>query len=485
MMWSRGFTVTIGSAAITGALLWGNSSASAQATSAAALPDASQTGEENKTAAPIEKVDVAPVAEDSEIAKRLERILTATDWFIEPKARVDEGVVFLTGVAENEEVKQWAGNLARHTQDVVAVVNRLKLERPPLWNLDPATDSLRSLWRDSIALLPFIAFSLVILIVSAIIARLTVVFVGWSLRKHLSSGLLRDVVARAVGFMVFILGIYVVLRVSGLTRLALTVLGGTGLLGLVIGIAFRDITENYLSSIFLSMRRPFLTGDFVQIAGEMGLVQRLTTRSTVMMSLSGVQVEIPNATVYRSTIRNFTTNKNHREDFTVGIGYDVPIADAQAVALEVLNGHEAVLKDPEPWALVDSLGSAVVVLRIYFWTDGTKYNVLKVKSSLIRLLKGAFQAAGIDMPDEAREVVFPQGVPVQMISPDGNGRAIGEPAPRQQQALPKNPAPQEPISTQGEADLSSNTGEIQAQAHSARQHDEENLLNGKNSASKK
>ncbi len=66
------------------------------------------------------------------------------------------------------------------------------------------------------------------------------------------------------------------------------------------------------------------------------------------------------------------------------------------------------LNDPEPLALVDSLGSATVNLRIYFWINGEEYGYFKVKSAIIRLTKLAFEDAGISMPDEAREMnIFP------------------------------------------------------------------------------
>jgi small-conductance mechanosensitive channel len=58
-----------------------------------------------------------------------------------------------------------------------------------------------------------------------------------------------------------------VLRVSGLTRLALTVIGGTGIAGLVLGIAFRDIMENFLASILISMQQPFRASDLIGVAG--------------------------------------------------------------------------------------------------------------------------------------------------------------------------------------------------------------------------
>ena len=155
---------------------------------------------------------------------------------------------------------------------------------------------------------------------------------------------------------VFLFGTYIVLRVSGLTQLALTLVGGTGLIGLAVGIAFREITENFLASIFLSIQRPFETADLIEVSGVTGYVQQLNMRTTIVMALDGNLVQIPNASVYKSNIRNFTTNSNRREDFVVGIGYDDSINQAQEIALRVLADHPAILSDPEPLVLADSLG---------------------------------------------------------------------------------------------------------------------------------
>ncbi len=199
-------------------------------------------------------------------------------------------------------------------------------------------------------------------------------------------------------------------------------MGGTGLLGIVLGIAFRDITENLLASIFLSVQNPFRNGDLIEIAGITGFVQMLTIRATVLMTPDGNHVQIPNATVYKNSIHNYTSNPNRRAEFTVGIGYDDGILTAQEVVLKILAEHPAILKDPEPLVLVDNLGKSTVDLRIYFWLDGRQHSLLKVKSSVIRLVKRGFQEAGISMPDEAREIIFPDGVAVRLIAPEGVSR---------------------------------------------------------------
>jgi len=81
----------------------------------------------------------------------------------------------------------------------------------------------------------------------------------------------------------------------------------------------------------------------------------------------------------------------------------------------VLADHPAVLKEPEPWVLADSLGASTVNLKVYFWLNGRETRWLKVRSAVIRLVRRANQEQGISMPDEAREVVFPKGVPVTVL----------------------------------------------------------------------
>lgn len=421
------------------------------------------------------RVDVNPVARDDEIRTRLQSVLSATGWFGDPSVDVDEGVVFLSGRVKSDELKKWAGDLARNTQDVVAVVNRMQLPETSVWDLQPAWSGLGTLWSEFIRALPFFVFGLLILALSVGAAMLSRRIARALLRTRIQARLLRNVVTSAIGILVFLFGMYIVLRVSGLTQLALTVVGGTGLIGLALGIAFRDISENFLASIFLSMQRPFETGDLVEISGVTGYVQQLNVRATILMTLDGNLVQIPNATIYKSKLLNFSTNANRRDDFMVGIGYDDSINDAQEIARRVLEEHPAVLNDPEPWILVDSMGKSTINLRIYFWLNGREHSWLKVRSSVIRLVKRAFQKRGISMPDEARGIIFPEGVPVTLMDKKPGEKLAALTV--KETSADSAPADTDAVSTKAEAGLSSEASTIEEQARQAKPLIEgENLL---------
>ncbi|HQX52838.1 MAG TPA: mechanosensitive ion channel [Planctomycetaceae bacterium] len=428
----------------------------------------------NTPSAPSGPVTVQPLARDEDIRQRIQKILEATGEYTDAQVSVKQGVVFLKGRAKTDRLKEWAGTTSGKVEDVVAVFNGLEVLPPSPWDFTATIVGLEDLWRSFLGASPLFVFGLLTLFLAGIAALFSTRVLRWSMQQQIASLLLRDVLARFGGFLFFLVGVYIILQVAGLARLALTVVGGTGLVGLAIGIAFRDITENFLSSVFLSIQRPFQTGDLLDVAGTLGYVERVTSRNTVLMTLDGNMVQIPNATVYKSTLRNFSSNPNRREDFVVGIGYENMVPKAQEVALKVLTEHPAILADPEPWVLVDNFGKATVDLRVYFWLDGSKHSWLKVKSSVMRLVKRAFQENSISIPDEAREIIFPKGLDIRSSRPPmpsqvhvGN-RSVSSANPPQETAA---------IATAAEGGLHSEAEQIEEQAQQSRSADEANLLN--------
>mgnify|MGYP000193045489 CR=1 FL=1 len=105
-------------------------------------PSARSSIAEDEVSPVAARVDIEPAVQDDQIQERLERILIATDWFDDPGVRVEEGVVFLRGQAESEELKKWAGNLARNTEGVAAVANQMSVRESSAWDFSGAQSGL-------------------------------------------------------------------------------------------------------------------------------------------------------------------------------------------------------------------------------------------------------------------------------------------------------------------------------------------------------
>ena len=241
-------------------------------------------------------------------------------------------------------------------------------------------------------------------------------------------------------------------------------------MGLIIGFAFKDIAENFISSLLLSVQKPFKIDDVIEIDGRIGVVKQVTARATTLVDFNGDHIQIPNATVYKNVIRNLTANPKSRGQFIIGIGYDSSIVQAQQLAIKVLESTEAVLDDPEPQVLVDVLASSTVNLKVYFWIDTHQHSINKVASFLMRTIMREFEHQGISMPDDAREIIFPEGI---VLRQDSNASKSNDdvnhlkqtPAVDNQQNMQ---AQQDLEHNAADDDLSSDADNIRQQAKAAR-----------------
>ncbi|WP_196260048.1 mechanosensitive ion channel family protein [Pelagibacterium limicola] len=339
---------------------------------------------------------------ENALEMRLTQILVSTGWFRDIEIDVQHGVVTIDGITDTAEHRAWASTLAERMEGTVAVVNRLAIGADFQTALERMGGELERLARRAEQTAPLAILAIAIAGATWLLSALVARGARRALAPRIHSPLLLGVVVRLISFPVLLLGIYFVLQVAGLTRLAVTVLGGTGIVGIIVGFAFRDIAENFLASLLLSVRNPFKTGDLIEVAGQTGVVQNLNTRSTVLLTLDGNHVQIPNATVFKSTITNFSSTPTRRAEFLVNIDQGASVAEAQAVVLAILREHPAVLEHPEPLVLVDNLGAANVVLRVSYWFDGRTYSPAKTNSALLRLTRNALLRPSPQSGQEAR-----------------------------------------------------------------------------------
>jgi small conductance mechanosensitive channel len=209
---------------------------------------------------------------------------------------------------------------------------------------------------------------------------------------------LQDLVRTSIRWGVVLAGVVVALELLGATKLVGAVLGTAGVLGVALGFAFKDILENYLAGLLLSVRQPFAPKDWVVIDGNEGFVVALTSRATILMTLQGNQLRLPNALVFRGVMLNYTRNPKRRLEFQVGIGVNESIPHAQHVGTAELLRVPGVVADPPPRALVQELGDWSVVISFQAWVDQSSHDFLLVRSAAIRAVKEALDREGVDMP---------------------------------------------------------------------------------------
>lgn len=246
--------------------------------------------------------------------------------------------------------------------------------------------------------LPLIPIALGVVVLAVGLAWLVARW-RWPYRRLTPNPFLQDIARRLVQTFIVLLGVLLALEVLDAASLVGGVLGAAGVAGIAIGFAFRDLIENYIASVLLSLRQPFRPRDHVVIETHEGLVTSMNSRTTVLTTFDGNVVRIPNATVFKSPIVNYSTDPRRRFVFEVGVSFDVDAGEAIRAGLEAIKGTAGVLGDPAPFALVKALRDWDVTLQFFGWVDQREHDFGRVRSLAIQGVKAEFERLGVDMPE--------------------------------------------------------------------------------------
>ena len=150
----------------------------------------------------------------------------------------------------------------------------------------------------------------------------------------------------------------------------------------------------------------------MDIDGHEGFVMALTSRATVLMTADGNHLRIPNATVFKSIITNYSLNPERRFDFSLGVETD-DLQRAVDIGLEEVGKLSFVLKDPAPDGWLDEIGDSAMILWFGAWIDQNETSLKKARAEAIRKVKLAFEEAGIGLPEPIYRLRFDDALPKQ------------------------------------------------------------------------
>lgn len=362
----------------------------------APAPGQELTAPDETVAAPAILVQEAP--EDAAILSRLTAVFGAIDDLKDVEVKVDSGVVALSGEVPNSRSTREALDIAGRTEGVVYVLNRLEEQADVASRLRPVTRKFNELGAATLRTLPVILIAVAVVVLFWFLGQWAGNRGAW-LRRAGFSELAANLGRRIVRLLVIGAGVVIALEILDATAVVGALLGAAGIVGIALGFAFRNIAENYLAGVLLSARNPFAIGDQVQVGDFIGKVVRLTSRDTVLMTLDGNHLRIPNSDIVTSALTNFSRNPLRRIEFSVGVAVDLDVAAARDLGIATLRRMKGILSDPGPQGLIAELGESTVQLTFFAWIDQRQTDFLKARSEGIRLVKSAFDAAGIEMPE--------------------------------------------------------------------------------------
>ncbi|WP_339814858.1 mechanosensitive ion channel family protein [uncultured Imperialibacter sp.] len=239
------------------------------------------------------------------------------------------------------------------------------------------------------------------------------------LTRRIEDKLLVNFIGRMVFLFVSAFGVVIFLNQIGLGKAASGLLAGAGVSAIVIGFAFKDIGENFLAGFFLAFSRPFSIGDTIEVLELKGVVKALNFRNTHIRTFDGKDIFLPNSSLIKSPLINYTRDGLLRYDFLIGIDYGDDIAAVGKLIIDTLSAERRIEHSPDlkPFILIEEFGTSTVNIRTYYWVNSQRYegSVAVLQNDVMNGIVSSLMKQGYSLPADIVELkIYQEGKPIPL-----------------------------------------------------------------------
>jgi small conductance mechanosensitive channel len=260
---------------------------------------------------------------------------------------------------------------------------------------------------DLIALMPKLLVAVVVLLFFWGLGRLIKRVFTRRFQQRWDDSIVVGFTGTAIQYLSYIIGFALALYVLGFGGVAGSLMAGAGVTAIILGLAFKDIAENFLAGFILAINRPFSLNDIIEIENYKGTITHMDIRFTRMRMPDGRDVFIPNSMLVKNILTNYTRDGLIREEFTLGLDMSTDVSRARNFILAHLAKDNQVLKEPKPNVLASQLGNFTIDLEVYFWINAFEFsqqpdinNTLEtVKSRILHEVKDLMIENGFNFPN--------------------------------------------------------------------------------------
>ena len=236
--------------------------------------------------------------------------------------------------------------------------------------------------------LPAVLLLLAGMMVIRIVMRLIQTALNKSKLEKAAHTLIQSVVRVALYiFLVLIVASALGIDVSGIVALA-------SVLTLAISLSVQNALSNVIGGFQLLTTKPFASGDFVEIAGQSGTVKEIGLTYTKLATADNKLVSSPNSSVTAAQIVNYSVTGKRRVTVTVSAAYSSPVEQVLE-ALRQAGNVPTALKDPAPFAAVDSYDDSCIRYIVHIWCNADDYWTTQFEAN--KNVKAVFDEKGIAM----------------------------------------------------------------------------------------
>lgn len=209
-------------------------------------------------------------------------------------------------------------------------------------------------------------------------------------------------IAFVVQYALLFVGSLVLLQLWGLDLSSLTLFASV--FGVALGLGLQGITKNFISGLIIIFERPIQVGDFVEIGELQGTVQKISLRSTEVVTLDRIAIIVPNAEFLESQVVNWSHGSpTSRLMLPIGVAYGSDCTAVRHALVEACKDYSGILQEPEPKVFFTGFGDSSLNFSLLVWINQPmrQYEII---SDLNFRIEAVLRQRGISVPFPQRDL---------------------------------------------------------------------------------
>ncbi len=276
--------------------------------------------------------------------------------------------------------------------------------------------------------IPNIVVAIFITIAFALIARFASSGLKKLLHKSIDSSQIAGLLAAIIKILILGIGVFIALDFLGLKGTVTSLLAGAGIIGLALGFAFQDMTENLIAGIAMGIRKPFRIGDVIEADDVFGTVETINLRNTLVQTFYGQRIMVPNKMLFQNKLTNYSITGLRRLEIPVGISYADDPEEARDVIVKAINNLDFVIKQDETDVYCESFGDSSINLLVWFWINYPgETGFMEARHQSVATIKKTLEENDILIPFPIRTLDFAAKGGKQLDSVLASYKTTGEP----------------------------------------------------------
>lgn len=189
-------------------------------------------------------------------------------------------------------------------------------------------------------------------------------------------------------------------------------LASMGIVGLAFSFAAKDTIANFLSGIFIMIDQPYRVGDVIDLEdGQRGEVVNIGMRSTRVLTMSNVEIIIPNSIIGNEPVINESggASRKTRVDVDVLVAYGANVRDVKELLVACAQESGYIEDNPVPFSWFVEFGESGMRFMLLCWVAEAQHRGIAIDDLNTRIYD-ALNEKGIEIPYNKHDIYIKENI---------------------------------------------------------------------------